>query len=135
MKIESGNAAVEGAASHGWFVGDLAAWAAQRGEVLDASSTPRQTAQLEVKWLVHPPHDRRASWAEPDRCYTVSVLVAGEMRLDFRSVDGAAHAVELSRPGDYVAWSGAECAHTWHTLSGCTMLTIRWPVDSTAAGP
>lgn len=134
MRIDTGNANSAGATSRGWFVGDLVKWAADRGETLVASETPRQTSRLEVKWLVHPAGDRRTAWADPDRFVTVGVLVQGDMQIALRAADGSDHSVRLSTPGDYVAWYGPEWSHTWYTDSGCTMLTVRWPVqDLTAA--
>ena len=78
--LESGNAAEADASSRGWFVGDLAGWAAERGESFDPSSTPRQSADVQVKWFVHPPGHARAGWAEPDRSISLCVLIEGEMR-------------------------------------------------------
>jgi len=126
--LESGNAAEADASSRGWFVGDLAGWAAERGESFDPSSTPRQSADVQVKWFVHPPGHARAGWAEPDRCISLCVLIDGEMRCDFRSRDGAEELVRLTRRGDYVIWHGPSWAHSWRTESGCTILTVRWPV-------
>jgi len=128
--LESGNASEANASSRGWFVGDLAAWAAERGESFDPSSTPRQSADVQVKWFVHPPGHARADWAEPDRCISLCVLVDGEMRCDFRSRDGAEEPVRLSRRGDYVIWHGPSWSHMWRTDGGCTILTVRWPTDS-----
>jgi hypothetical protein len=128
--LESGNASEANSSSRGWFVGDLAAWAAERGESFDPSSTPRQSAGVQVKWFVHPPGHARADWAEPDRCISLCVLVDGEMHCDFRSRDGAEEPVRLSRRGDYVIWHGPSWAHTWRTDGGCTILTVRWPTDS-----
>ena len=128
--LESGNASQANASSRGWFVGDLAAWAAERGEAFDPSSTPRQSADVQVKWFVHSPGHARADWAEPDRCISLCVLVDGEMHCDFRSRDGAEEPVRLSRRGDYVIWHGPSWAHTWRTDGGCTILTVRWPTDS-----
>jgi hypothetical protein len=127
VTLETGNASEAGAASRGWFVGDLAAWATSRGEMPEAN-TPRQSTALEVKWLVHPPGDRRAAWADRDRSFALSVLVAGEMQLEFRSVAGIQSSVRLARPADYVLWHGPTYSHVWSTDSGCTILTIRWPV-------
>lgn len=128
--LESGNASGANSSSRGWFVGDLAAWAAERGESFDPSSTPRQSADVQVKWFVHPPGHARADWAAPDRCISLCVLVDGEMHCDFRSRDGAEEPVRLSRRGDYVIWHGPSWAHTWRTDGGCTILTVRWPTDS-----
>jgi len=129
--LESGNAAEADASSRGWFVGDLAGWAAERGESFDPSSTPRQSADVQVKWFVHPPGHARAGWAEPDRSISLCVLIDGEMRCDFRSRDGAEELVRLTRRGDYVIWHGPSWAHSWRTESGCTILTVRWPVGET----
>ena len=128
--LETGNAAEANASSRGWFVGDLAAWAAERGEAFDPSSTPRESAHLQVKWFVHPAGHTRADWAAPDLSYSLCILVDGEMRCDFRSVDGAKSSALLARRGDYVIWHGPSWAHTWRTEHGCTILTVRWPADS-----
>lgn len=124
--LESGNAADADGSSLGWFVGDLAAWAAERGESFDPSSTPRQSADVQVKWFVHPSGHSRPAWAEPDRCYSLCILVDGDMRCDFRSPEDAEESVRLSRRGDYVIWHGPSWAHTWRTERGCTVLTVRW---------
>jgi hypothetical protein len=128
-KLETGNAHVAGAAARGWFVGDLAAWAAQRGAASDAAGTLRQSDRVQVKWLVHPPGDERREWAEPDDSLTLSVLVDGDMRLEFRARGGEPESVRLSGPGDYVIWPGPEYSHWWRTEGGCTMVTIRWPAE------
>jgi len=130
VTLERGNAADAGAATRGWFVGDLVGWAASRGEQLDPLSTARQRTDLEVRWFVHPPGDERREWAEQDSTLSLGILVDGEMRLDFRSSSGAADAVRLTRPGDYVLWHGPTWAHSWRTEGGCTFLTVRWPTDS-----
>ena len=59
--LETGNAADVDASSRGWFVGDLATWAAERGESFDPSSTPRQSTHVQVKWFMHPAGHSRAS--------------------------------------------------------------------------
>jgi hypothetical protein len=128
--LETGNAADAGAATRGWFVGDLSAWAASRGDELDPHSTPRRRTDLEVRWFVHPPGDARPEWADQDRTVSRGILVDGDMRLDFRASDGAADSVRLGRPGDYVLWHGPTWAHSWRTEGGCTFLTVRWPTDS-----
>jgi hypothetical protein len=125
--LETGNAADAGAASRGWFVGDLATWAASRGEMLDPTATPRHSGHLQVKWLVHPPGDERPAWADPDECFSLSVLVDGEMRFDFRDATGAERSVRVTRRGDYVLWHGPTYAHSWRTDDGCTLFTVRWP--------
>ena len=131
--LETGNASAAGAASRGWFVGDLATWAASRGETLHPAATPRQSAHVQVKWFVHPPRAARAAWAEPDRCFSLSVLVDGDARFDFRDVTGAERSIRLARRGDYVLWHGPTYAHSWRTDEGCTLLTVRWPVHPESA--
>ena len=123
-----GNAADAGAASRGWFVGDLVAWAASRGES-PPTATFRQSTHLQVKWSVHPPGDERVGWAEPDANVTLNVLVDGEARVEFRDIGGAERSVPLAQRGDYVLWHGPTYAHWWRTEGGCTLLTVRWPVD------
>ena len=125
--LETGNAADAGAASRGWFVGDLAAWAASRGETLDPTVTSRQSTHLQVKWFVHPPGDERAAWAGTDGYFSLSVLVEGDMRFDFRDVAGAERSVRVTQRGDYVLWHGPTYAHSWRTDGGCTLITVRWP--------
>ena len=133
--LETGNAHAAGAASRGWFVGDLAGWAAERGAALATAETPRQSGRVEVKWLAHPPGDARSGWAEPDGSYTLSLLIDGEMRLDFRSPDGGRESVRLAARGDYVVWYGPAYSHAWRTDAGCTMVTVRWPAaDGGAPG-
>ena len=132
--IDRGNARVAGADSRGWFIGDLAAWAAERGEAFDHASTPRQSAHVQLKWLTHLPGDERRAWAEPDHWYTLSLLVDGDMRVDLRSAGGERQSVSLSEPGDYVLWFGPEYAHWWRTEGGCTMVTVRWPAAPPGTG-
>jgi hypothetical protein len=127
--LETGNAAAANASSRGWFVGDLAAWAAERGESFDPASTPRQNTDVQVKWFVHPSGHTRATWAEPDTCYSLCILVDGDMRCDFRSVERVEETVLLARRGDYVIWHGPSWRHTWRTEGGCTVITVRWTAE------
>jgi hypothetical protein len=127
--LETGNAALAGAPTRGWLVGDLAAWAAQRGEAFEPGSTARQSDRVQVKWYVHPPGHVRASWAECDAHWSLGVLVAGAMRFEFRESGGTARVIELTEPGDYVLWHGPSWEHTWGAAGGCTFLTVRWPAE------
>ena len=134
--LETGNAADAGAASRGWFVGDLAGWAASRGETPDPTATPRQSAHVFVKWSIHRPKEERPSWAEPDPSLSLSVLVDGDAEFGFRTLEGETDMVRLSRRGDYVLWHGPTYAHWWRTEDGCTLITIRWPAgDEPPADP
>jgi hypothetical protein len=127
--LETGNAALAGAPPRGWLVGDLATWAMERGDSLDAGSTPRQSDQVQVKWYVHPPGHVRPRWAERDEHWTLGVLVAGAMRFEFREPGGRARVIELTEQGDYVLWHGPSWEHRWATDAGCTILTVRWPAE------
>jgi hypothetical protein len=127
--LETGNAALAGATTRGWLVGDLATWAMERGDSLDAGSTPRQSDQVQVKWYVHQPGLVRPRWAERDEHWSLGVLVAGAMRFEFREPGGTARVIELTEQGDYVLWHGPSWEHTWETEGGCTFLTVRWPAE------
>lgn len=125
--LETGNALARGEASRGWFVGDLAAWAAARGE----SGTPdslRQSSAVEVKWHAHPPGDERVAWANPDANYTLTIIIEGALRLFFKAVDGDERTIDLMGRGEYALWHGPSWSHSWRTSDGCTLVTIRWPV-------
>jgi len=124
--LETGNATEAGASSRGWFVGDLAAWATSRGEALHRSSTPRQSADVQVKWFVHPPGHARQAWADPDGCFSLGVVVDGDMHFAFRAHDGSERTIHLMQRGDYVIWHGPSYHHSWRTEGGCTFLTVRW---------
>jgi hypothetical protein len=126
--LETGNVIAAGDKSRGWFVGDLAKWAGDRGEVLDPASTLRQNLDVQVKWYEHPPGDRRSAWAPPDQFYTLTIIVTGVLRLEMRATDGTEQRVTLQHAGDYIIWHGPDYAHSWHTEEGCTLITVRWPV-------
>ena len=104
-----------------------------RGEHLDPTATARQSTHLQVKWFAHPAGDARPEWADPDACLSLSVLVDGDVRFDFRDVAGEERSVRLARRGDYVLWHGPTYAHSWRTDAGCTLLTVRWPVRADGA--
>jgi hypothetical protein len=125
--LETGNALAAGAATRGWFVGDLAAWTAALGDAPNAPDTPRQSERVQVKWFVHPPGHVRPAWAERDAMWSLGVLVSGRMRFELRAPGEHASVVELREPGDYVMWHGPTYEHTWGTAEGCTILTVRWP--------
>lgn len=126
--LETGNVIEAGDKTRGWFVGDLAQWASDRGETLASSNTLRQSHDLQVKWYEHPPGDRRAAWAPPDGFYTLTIIITGELQLEMRAVDGTEQRVSLRKAGDYIIWLGTQYAHSWHTSEGCTLMTVRWPV-------
>jgi hypothetical protein len=128
--LETGNAADAGVPFRGWFVGDIAAWTAGAG---DEAATPRDTQQLEVKWYVHPPGDARESWTAFDDRWSLSIVIDGDLVIDFVDREGARRQVTLAARGDYALWDGSRYAHTWQSRTGATVLTVRWR-DAAPAG-
>lgn len=114
--VRAGNAAADGAARRGWFVGRF------------VDDDPfRQTHDVEVKWAVHPPGERNAGYAADRVARSLTVLVRGRFRLTFRRGDRTEDVI-LEREGDYALWlPGVE--HTWVAEGeGETVLvTVRWP--------
>ena len=130
--LETGNALADGEPSRGWFIGDLAAWAAARGESARGEFSPdtlRQSGAVEVKWFMHPPGDERVAWAPPDRNLTLTIIIEGALTLYFRSIDGEERTVDLVGRGEYALWHGPSYTHSWRTQEGCTLVTVRWPVQ------
>lgn len=136
--IETGNALIAGAATRGWMVGDLAAWDAASAASSGAgtgshhqpvtASTLRQSQQVEVKFYIHPAGDHRAAWANDARYTTLTIIIDGELHIEYRDTpDAPIQAVHLNQRGDYAIWRGEHCSHTWHTDAGCTLVTVRWP--------
>jgi hypothetical protein len=125
--LETGRALAAGQDTRGWIVGDLLAWAGQRGAELAGAQSLRQTSQLEVKWFDHPPGDSRAEMAPPDAFVTLGILVEGDLVTEFVSVSGERTRVTQSQRGDYVIWHGPSYSHQWKTDTGATVLTVRWP--------
>lgn len=107
----SGNAADDGRANRGWFVGHF----------IDPAQGIRHSKDMEVKWSTHKAGEKRAEWAPGDRRATLVLLIAGEFRVDLADAS-----ITLSRPGDYVFW-GPGTGHSWEVLSDTTVVTIRWP--------
>jgi hypothetical protein len=129
--LEIGNSFDVAPRFRGWFVGDLATWAgatAQDAEIL--SRSPRQSSSLQVKWHVHPAGDRRAAWADPDGHWSLSIVIDGDLTIDFEHVTQGASCALLRQRGDYAIWHGGEYRHTWRSTQGATVLTMRWPVDN-----
>jgi mannose-6-phosphate isomerase-like protein (cupin superfamily) len=106
-----GNAGADGAANSGWLLGHF-----MPPDVL------RHSADVEVKWGVHPAGDRRAAWAVDEVRTALLVLIRGEFQIELRD-----RTVVLREPGDYIVWGPGE-DHSWHAPIGDTVvLTVRWP--------
>jgi quercetin dioxygenase-like cupin family protein len=112
--IYVGNAADDGADNGGWVLGHFMPSS-------EAAPDLRHSKDVEVKWGVHPPGDRRAEWATGEVRTAMLVLVSGSFRVELRD-----RTVVLTRPGDYIVW-GPGTDHSWSTDEHAVVLTVRWP--------
>lgn len=109
-RVYVGNAGRDGALDGGWILGHFK-------DVGD----PRHSADVEVKWGVHPAGESRAEWVRGEGRTAVLVLVSGRFRVD---VPG--RSVVLGERGDYVVW-GPGVDHSWCAEEASVVLTVRWP--------
>ncbi|MFG1677633.1 signal peptidase I [Micromonospora sp. NPDC049282] len=118
-QVYVGNAAVDGATDAGWLLGHFK----PAGDV-------RHSAEVEVKWGVHPAGETRARWATGERRTALLVLISGAFRVELPD-----RTVVLRAPGDYVVW-GRGVDHSWYAERESTVLTVRWPsVPGYRVGP
>lgn len=122
--LHIGNAHADAARFRGWFVGDLVAWAGEEGERFAHSA--RQSPHVQVKWYVHPPGDRRAEWSALDDSWSLSVVIDGDLTIDFEHTGGAKERAVLADRGAYAIWDGGAYRHRWWSQQGATVLTVRW---------
>jgi quercetin dioxygenase-like cupin family protein len=108
-KVVAGNAAAEGEAYRGWFLGHF----------LASTEDLRFTNALEIKWTTHPAGEMRSRWAVSQTATTISILIRGQFRLTFPDGD-----VILSQEGDYALWQ-AGTPHGWIAEDTSTIVTIR----------
>jgi quercetin dioxygenase-like cupin family protein len=108
----AGNASDDAGEYRGWLLGHF---------VDAASSGPRSTEALEVKWGIHPAGDTRSGWTTDDQRTTMLLLVSGQFRLDL-----TVGSITLKRQGDYVVW-GPGIDHSWQAEQDSVVITIRWP--------
>lgn len=105
-----GNAAIDAAGDRGWLLGHFK----PLGDL-------RHSDDVEIKWGVHPPGDRRARWATGEKRIALLVLISGRFRVELPG-----RSVLLEKQGDYVVW-GRGVDHSWHAEEESVVLTIRWP--------
>lgn len=105
-----GNAALDGAENHGWWVGHFR-----------AEGSPQHSDDIETKWSQHATGQKNDGVAKNAYGTSMAILIAGVHRLEFSN----AHVV-LERIGDYVIW-GPGIEHSWTVLDKSTVLTLRWP--------
>jgi hypothetical protein len=108
--VYTGNANVDGALDAGWLLGHFK----PAGDI-------RHSTDLEIKWGVHPPGDRRERWATGEVRTALLVLISGRFRVDLPDRE-----VVLSQQGDYVIW-GPGVDHSWYAEEPSVVLTVRWP--------
>ncbi len=106
-----GRAVPDGVANQGWLLGHFM-----------PPGTLLHSEDVEVKWGVHPPGERRAAWATAETRTALLVLIRGSFDIELRD-----RTVLLREPGDYVVWGPGE-DHSWQAGPVETVvLTVRWP--------
>jgi hypothetical protein len=110
VNVYVGNATVDAAGDRGWLLGHF--------KPLD---DVRHSDDVEIKWGVHPPGDRRAQWATGEKRTALLVLISGRFCVELPGRD-----VLLTEQGDYVVW-GPGVDHSWHAEERSVVLTVRWP--------
>lgn len=108
--LYTGNAGRDAALDKGWLLGHF-----------KAADDPRHSEDVEIKWGVHPPGERRAQWVQGEQRTALLVLVSGRFRMEFPGRD-----VLLTQQGDYVVW-GRGVDHSWEAEEASVVLTVRWP--------
>jgi len=88
-EIYTGSAPEDAQAHRGWALGHFM----PPGDI-------RHSADVEIKWGVHPQGDQRAQWVTGEVRTAVIVLVSGRFRIDFREhhPDPMAFRLRLCRP-------------------------------------
>lgn len=109
-RIYKGNAQLDGKLTRQWIIGNFM----PEGDI-------RKTADIEIKWGVHPKGERRPEWTTEELGSAVSILISGQFVIEFSN-----KSVELSNQGDYVVW-GPGSVHRWHATEDSVTLTVRWP--------
>ncbi|MCF3962457.1 signal peptidase I [Streptomyces fuscigenes] len=108
--VHVGNANVDAPPDRGWLLGHF-----------KDPSDPRHSEDVEIKWGMHAPGDRRADWVRGEARTALLVLVSGRFRVELPD-----RTVVLGRPGDYVVW-GRGTDHSWYAEEESVVLTVRWP--------
>ena len=109
QEIYVGNAAVDAPADRGWLLGHFK----PAGDV-------RHSGDVEIKWGMHQPGDRRAQWVTGERRTALLMLISGRFRVELPDRD-----VLLTKQGDYVVFHGF--GHSWEAEEESVLLTVRWP--------
>jgi hypothetical protein len=107
--IYVGNAAADAAADRGWLLGHF-----------KPPGDARHSEEVEIKWAVHPPGDRRAEWVAGEKRSALVLLVSGRFRVDLPG-----RSVLLAEQGDYLVFHGI--SHSWEAEEASVVVAIRWP--------
>ncbi len=107
--IYTGSAFADAPGYRGWLLGHFM-----------PAGDPRRSADVEVKWGVHPLGEGRAEWVTGERRTALIVLVSGRFRVDFPD-----RSVALANQGDYVVFQGI--SHSWMAEEESVIVGVRWP--------
>jgi mannose-6-phosphate isomerase-like protein (cupin superfamily) len=105
-----GRADVDAAGDRGWLLGHF-----------KPPGDARHSTDVEIKWGVHPPGDKRAAWATGETRTALLLLVSGRFRVELPG-----RSVLLAERGDYLVW-GPGVDHSWYAEKESVVLTVRWP--------
>jgi hypothetical protein len=106
-----GNALVDGAPHHGWFI----------GRFLEIPHDLRSNQAVEIKWSTHLAGTQKQFWGTSEQATTLCVLIKGRVSLLFPGRECL-----LSQEGDYAIWQ-AGVPHRWVVAQQSLVLTVRWP--------
>ena len=108
-RIYVGNAAADAPTDRGWLLGHF-----------KPADDVRHSEDVEIKWGMHQPGDRRAQWVTGERRTALLMLISGRFRVELPDRD-----VLLLKQGDYVVFHGID--HSWQAEEESVLLTVRWP--------
>ncbi|HZS83574.1 MAG TPA: hypothetical protein VFA50_11925 [Stellaceae bacterium] len=111
--VATGNAAEEGGARGGWFIGHF----------LDPARGLRRSEEVEIKWGTHRAGETKLGYGANATATTLSILVAGCFLLEFPELGTV---IRFERPGDYALWPAGP-RHRWTAIADSVILTVRWP--------
>jgi hypothetical protein len=106
---------------------DAAARAAQRHSLLDVSGQALSNCELKI---VREPTGK-AGPEKPDKDsppfpVTVCGVLSGSMRITLHDRESDDKRDTVLRTGDFLAWRGSTCKHTWICESEAVVVTLRW---------
>jgi hypothetical protein len=107
--IYTGNAKIDGEERRGWILGHFM----PVGDI-------RRSKDVEIRWAIHEPGERRAQWVTEEQRTTAIILISGRFRVELPG-----QYVVLAQQGDYVVFHGI--SHSWEAETNCIVLGIRWP--------